>query len=140
MAEIVNVVSKKNGKLQTRKVKAAPYEFTIATRAKWEMVIADEDKSLGAGKIERVKVKEIKIPKDTLAMPCAFSHHAFASVVKVGTKGGPKPVDADRTINYAYIIGQENGEVKQGDLLTVLNLYPIMFTREAVQPVVLETR
>jgi len=135
MSEIVNVVSRKNGKVNRKKVKASPYEFTIATRAKWEMVIADEDITIGAGKLERVKVKEIKVQKDMLAIPCAFSHHPIVSVVKVATKEGPSPVETDRTINVAYVIGQESGEINKGDLLSVLNLYPIMFTREATKPV-----
>jgi hypothetical protein len=71
-----------------------------------------------------------------LAMPCAFSHHPLVSVIKVGAKQGPAPVEVDRTINVAYVLGQEAGEIKKGDLLSVLNLYPIMFTREATKPVV----
>ncbi len=135
MSEIINVVSRENGKVTRKKVKASPYEFTIATRAKWEMVISEEDITIGAGKLERVKVKDIKVQKDMLAMPCAFSHHSLVSVVKVGTREGPTPVESDRTINVAYVIGQESGEIKKGDLLSVLNIYPIMFTREATKPV-----
>ncbi|VVB87301.1 Uncharacterised protein [uncultured archaeon] len=135
MSEIINVVSRGNGKVNRKKVKASPYEFTIATRAKWEMVIADEDITIGAGKLERVKVKDVKVPKDMLAMPCAFSHHPLVSVIKVATRDGPAPVETDRIINAAYVLGQEAGEIKKGDLLSVLNLYPIMFTREATKPV-----
>ena len=135
MSEIVNVVSRDNGKVNRKKVKASTYEFTIATRAKWEMVIADEDVTIGAGKLERVKVKDIMVQKDMLAMPCAFSHHPIVSVIKVGAREGPAPVETDRTINVAYVMGQESGEIKKGDLLSVLNLYPIMFTREATKPV-----
>ncbi len=135
MSEIVNVVSRDNGKVNRKKVKASTYEFTIATRAKWEMVIADEDVTIGAGKLERVKVKDIKVQKDMLAMPCAFSHHPIVSVIKVGAREGPAPVETDRTIDVAYVMGQESGEIKKGDLLSVLNLYPIMFTREATKPV-----
>lgn len=135
MSEIVNVVSRGNGKVNRKKVKASTYEFTIATRAKWEMVIADEDVTIGAGKLERVKVKDIKVQKDMLAMPCAFSHHPIVSVIKVGAREGPAPVETDRTIDVAYVMGQESGEIKKGDLLSVLNLYPIMFTREATKPV-----
>lgn len=135
MSEIVNIVSREDGKINKRKVEASPYEFTVATRAKWEMVIADEDVTIGAGKLERVKVKEIIVQKDMLAMPCAFTHHALVSVIKVGAKGGAAPVETDRIVNMAYVLGQESGEIKKGDLLSVLNLYPIMFTREATQPV-----
>ncbi|MDP2841172.1 MAG: DUF22 domain-containing protein [Candidatus Methanoperedens sp.] len=135
MSEIVNVVSRDNGKVNRKKVKASPYEFTIATRAKWEMVIADEDVTIGAGKLERIKVKEVNVQKDMLAIPCAFSHHPLVSVIKVATRDGPAPVETDRIINAAYVLGQESGEIKKGDLLSVLNLYPIMFTREATKPV-----
>lgn len=135
MSEIVNVVSRTGGKISSKKVKASPYEFTVATRGKWEMIIADEDVTIGAGKLERVKVKEITVHKDMLAMPCAFNHHPLVSVIKVGAKEGPSPVETDRIINTAYIMGQESGEIKKGDLLSVLNLYPIMFTREATKPI-----
>jgi hypothetical protein len=134
MNEIVNVVTHNNGQVDRKKVKASPYEFTIATRAKWEMLIADEDLTIGAGKLEKVKVKEIVVQKDMLAMPCAFSHHPVVSVIKVKTRNGPSPIETDRTIDEAFVLGQESGEVKKGDLLSVLNLYPIMFTREATIP------
>ncbi len=135
MSEVVNVVSRENGKLTTKKVKASPYEFTIATRAKWVMLIADEDVTIGAGKLERVKVKEIKIQKDMIAMPCAFTHHALVSVIKVGARNGPTPVETDRIIDTAYVIAHESGEIRKGDLLSVLNVYPIMFTRNATKPI-----
>lgn len=134
MNEIVNVVTHNNGRVDRKKVKASPYEFTIATRAKWEMLIADEDLTIGAGKLENVKVKEIVVQKDMLAMPCAFSHHPVVSVIKVKTRNGTSPIETDRIINGAFVIGQESGEIKKGDLLSVLNLYPIMFTREATIP------
>jgi hypothetical protein len=136
MSEIVNIVFHDKGKVNRIKVKASPYEFTIATRAKWEMVIADEDVTIGAGKLERIKVKEVNVQKDMLAIPCAFSHHPLVSVIKVATRHGPAPVETDRIINAAYVLGQESGEIKKGDLLSVLNLYPIMFTREATKPVI----
>ncbi|CAG1003171.1 hypothetical protein METP1_03054 [Methanosarcinales archaeon] len=135
MNEIVNVVTHNNGRVSRKKVKASPYEFTIATRAKWEMLIADEDVTIGAGKLEKVKVKEIIVQKDMLAMPCAFSHHPVVSVIKVKTRDGPSPIETDRIVNSAFVLGQESGEIKKGDLLSVLNLYPIMFTREASRPV-----
>ncbi len=135
MNEIVNVVTHNNGRVDRKKVKASPYEFTIATRAKWEMIIADEDVTIGAGKLEKVKIKEIIVQKDMLAMPCAFSHHPVVSVIKVKTRDGPSPIETDRIVNSAFVLGQESGEIKKGDLLSVLNLYPIMFTREATIPV-----
>lgn len=132
--EVIQVVSRDNGELTSKKVKAAPYEFTMATRAKWEMVISNEDMEIRAGEFKKVNVKDIPIEPDMVALPCTFSHHAVVSLIKVGAKGGAKPVDSERTINAAYVLGQETGRIREGDLLAVLNIFPIMFTREAMVP------
>lgn len=132
--EVVQVVSRENGELVSKKVKASPYEFTIATRAKWEMVISDEDTEIRAGEFKRIHVKEIVIEPDMVALPCTFTHHAVVSLIKVGAKEGAEPVDSERTVKYAYVMGQENGRIREGDLIAVLNLFPIMFTREAATP------
>lgn len=136
MPEIVNIVSTYDGEIQTRSVQASPYEFTIATRAKWEMVIADEDMTIGTGRTEKIGIKKITFPRDTIAVPCAFNHHALVSVLKLGGKGScSSPVEYDREVESAYIIGINSGEIKKGDLLAVINVFPIMFTREATTPV-----
>lgn len=132
---IVQVVSRENGDLNCKTIKAATYEFTIATRAKWEMVIAAEDMEMRAGEFKKLRVEEIRIEPDTIAIPCTFTHHAIVSLIKVGTEGGTKPVDNERIITYAYVLGQESGRVHKGDLIAVLNIFPIMFTREAMKPV-----
>ena len=132
--QIVQVVSRKKGELKSQKVMASPYEFTMATRAKWEMVVSDEDVEIRAGEFKKVNIKEIHLQHDMLATPCAFSHHAIASVLKVGSKDGNSLIEDDRVIKYAYIIGQETGKIRSGDLLAVLNMFPIMFTREATIP------
>ena len=128
------MVSRKNGELKSTKVKASSYEFTMATRAKWEMIVANEDIGIRAGEFKKVNVREIQVEPDMVAMPCIFSQHAVASVLKIGAKDGDAPVDRERIIDCAYIIGQETGFIREGDLLGVLNLFPIMFTREATKP------
>ncbi len=132
--EVIQVVSKDAGELTSKKVSAAPYEFTLATRAKWEMVISSEDMDIREGEFKKIKVKDIRLDPDVVAVPCTFSHHAVVSLIKVCSKGGAKPVDNERVIDYAYVIGQETGTVREGDLIAVLNIFPIMFTREAFMP------
>jgi hypothetical protein len=132
--EIIQVVSRKNGELKSTKVEASSYEFTIATRAKWEMIVANEDVDIREGEYKKIPIKEIHVEPDMVAMPCVFSQHAVASVLRIGTKGGSKPVEEERLINKAYILGQETGRIRKGDLLGLLNLFPIMFTREATKP------
>jgi hypothetical protein len=132
--QIIQVVSRKNGELNSTKVKTSSYEFTMATRAKWEMIIANEDMSIRSGEFKKIDVKDINVEPDMVAMPCIFSQHAVASVLKIGAKEGNVPVDKERVIDSAYVIGQETGHIREGDLLGILNLFPIMFTREATKP------
>jgi hypothetical protein len=133
----IQIVSRQQGEVVSKKIRASPYEFTIATRAKWEMVVSDESIGVRAGEYRKIKVKEITLAPDLLAIPCAFSYHAVVSVLKVAPKEGICLVDQERNIRFAYILGQETGKVREGDLLGVLNIFPIMFTREATKPVLI---
>jgi len=135
---MIHIVSPTDEGPQRRTVEVAPYEFTIATRAKWEVVVSDEDMTIAKGAFEKIRIKEIILQRDLIALPCSFTSHALASVVRVGTGTGAAPVETDRHIRIAYILGQETGEIAKGDLLTVLNVLPIMFTREARKPVLIK--
>jgi len=55
MSGIINIVSTQKGELKSTKIEATPYEFTMAARAKWEMVIADEDMTIGTGRFEKIR-------------------------------------------------------------------------------------
>ncbi len=134
-SQIIQIVSASENGPERIKVEASTYEFTIATRAKWEMIVADEDVTIAKGAFEKIRIREICLQRDLLALLCAFTPHPLASVVRVGSGGGVAPVESDRTIEVAYILGQETGEIKEGDLIGVLNILPIMFTREAKKPV-----
>ncbi|KAF5412852.1 MAG: DUF22 domain-containing protein [Euryarchaeota archaeon] len=137
-SQIIQIVSASEQGPERIKVEASTYEFTIATRAKWEMIVAGEDVTIAKGAFEKIEIREICLQRDLLALLCAFTPHPLASVVRVGSGGGVAPVEADRQIQVAYILGQETGEIKEGDLIGVLNVLPIMFTREAKKPVIVK--
>ncbi|HIE31279.1 MAG TPA: DUF22 domain-containing protein [Methanosarcinales archaeon] len=133
--QAIQIVSPTDHGLERAKVLASPYEFTMATRAKWEMIVADEDMTIVKSAVEEIKIRKIELQKDLLAILCAFTPHPLVSVVRVGSGVGVAPVESDRCIEVAYIVGQETGEIEKDDLLGVLNILPIMFTREARAPV-----
>ena len=137
-SQTIQIVSSTDQGPKRVRVEASPYEFTLATRAKWEMVVADENLTIAKGAFEKIRIREIVLQSDLLALLCAFSPHALVSVVRVGSGAGIAPVESDRCIKVAYILGQETGEVEEGDLLGVLNVLPIMFTREAHVPVLIK--
>lgn len=133
-SEIINVVSRKKGEIVSNKIEASPYEFTIGTQARWEMITSDADLEIRAGEYKKIPIREIVLEADSLAIPCAFIYHAMASVINVSSTNGACLVDKERVIRYAYIFGQATGDIKEGDLLGVLNIFPIAFTREANIP------
>ncbi len=137
-SQIIQIVSASEQGPERITVEASPYEFTIATRAKWEMIIAGEDVTIAKGAFEKIKIMEINLQQDLLALLCAFTPHPLVSVVRVGSGDGVAPVETDRHIKVAYILGQETGEIKEGDLIGVLNVLPIMFTHEATKPVLVK--
>lgn len=137
-SQTIQIVSSTDQGPKRVRVEASPYEFTIATRAKWEMVVADENITIAKGAFEKIRIREIVLQRDLLALLCAFSPHALVSVVRVGSGAGIAPVESDRCIKVAYILGQETGEIEEGDLIGVLNVLPIMFTREANVPIVIK--
>ena len=133
-SEIINVVSRKKGEIVSNKIEATPYEFTIGTQARWEMITSDADLEIRAGEYKKIPIREIFLEADSLAIPCAFIYHAMTSVINVSSTNGACLVDKERIIRYAYIFGQATGDIKEGDLLGVLNIFPIAFTREANIP------
>ena len=115
-------------------VEATPYYFTIGTRAKWEMVIADEDIELKKGEITRIKIEPLHLPEDMIAVPCAFNYHAMVDLVRVGGSCCPKSVEMSRSFDYADVIAIKDCTLHKGEILGVLNLFPVIFTRYATTP------
>jgi len=133
--ERVNIrVVKEDGECMPVTVEAAPYEFTIGTRAKWEMVIADEDINVKKGEYTNIKIRPITLHSYVIAIPCTFNQHPIVSTLRVSGPCGPKPVEDARRVERASVLAVEDGEVKKGDLIGILNILPVMFTRNARKP------
>ncbi|NKQ37937.1 MAG: DUF22 domain-containing protein [Methanosarcinales archaeon] len=132
--ELINIVSNIDGEIVTKKIEASNYEFTISTRVKWEMVIADEETPIEKGEIKKINIKPFQIQQDTITLPCSFMRHAYAFLMKIGTGADACSVDRERTVHHAYIMGADTGKINKGDYLGTLNLLPIMFTRKATLP------
>ncbi|MHC1592870.1 MAG: DUF22 domain-containing protein [Methermicoccaceae archaeon] len=133
--EKINItMMKEDGDCEPITVEAAPYEFTIGTRAKWEMVIADEDVNVKKGECLNIKIRSITLHPYTIALPCGFNQHPIVASLRVYGACGPKPVENARDVVRATVLAMDDGEVKQGDLLGILNVFPVMFTRNARKP------
>ncbi|HIH45261.1 MAG TPA: DUF22 domain-containing protein [Candidatus Methanoperedenaceae archaeon] len=129
----IRLVLKSDEGVETEDVTALPYEFKMSNRGKWEMLVADEDASVRKGEISRVMIRDVHISPNTIVLPCAFSHHALGAVVKVQHRG-LVVVEAERHISSVQFLGYEDGMVKNGDLLAVVNVFPITLPEGARRP------
>ncbi|MEM2694973.1 MAG: DUF22 domain-containing protein, partial [Archaeoglobaceae archaeon] len=91
--------------------------------ALWEPLIADEELNLEAGKVERIKIREITLPPNTVVVPTAFMMNAYGCVIDVVELGKPSRVEKEKKITQAIFLPTEDGKVEKGDLLGVLAVY-----------------
>lgn len=98
------------------------------------MLVADENKTFNKGETKLIKVKKVNIPPDTIAMPCFYSRHAIGFVGSIMSSGVPKPVEKGRVIDHVVFTAVADGKVMVGDLIGVINLFPVMLARYAVPP------
>jgi hypothetical protein len=124
----------KTGEMKSEIVDGDDYEYTIATRGSWKMLIADEDVEFEAGEAKPVRVRKTVLPREVIVLGCPVLRHALGCVYALGRSGEPQPVEEEREINYVIFSAFGNGRVRRGDLLGVLNVFPIMMVRKAKKP------
>lgn len=91
--------------------------------AKWFSIVADESIEVEEGAVERVKIRGVEIPENTIPVPMMITRNAMGNVVDVISPGRPKKVEERRFVNEAIFVAVTDGEIKKGDLLGVLNVY-----------------
>lgn len=91
--------------------------------AKWFPLVADESVEVKSGEVEKVKIRGIEIPENTIPVPMVIMRNAMGNVVDVISPGRPKKVEERRFVNEAVFVPVADGEIKKGDLLGVLNVY-----------------
>ncbi len=89
------------------------------------MIIADERKEVRYGEPEIIKIKKIKIPKNTITYPMCIMRHAYGAFVDLYSDLPPQRVEDDRFVNYAIFLPVTDGEVNKGEILGIVNLYEV---------------
>ena len=134
MVEIRIVYKDKEGRLKADIVDTEDYEFTIATRGSWKMLVADEDVEFKAGEAKPVKIRRTILPRESIMLKCPVTRHALGYITSLGRRGEPQPVEAERELNYVIFTAIEDGKIRKGDLLGVVNIFPVMMVRTAKKP------
>ncbi|MCL7475672.1 MAG: DUF22 domain-containing protein [Methanosarcinales archaeon] len=111
--------------IERETVNAVPYNFTISPNGKWEMLIAAEDVDIKKGDIIEISTENAVIAENTVALPCAFCHHALGVVLKAKLKGLAL-VETSRMIDSVVFLPIRDGMIEKGDLLSVINVFPVI--------------
>ncbi|MBA1341712.1 MAG: hypothetical protein C5S40_06175 [ANME-2 cluster archaeon] len=114
--------------IERENVSAVPYYFTISTEGKWEMLISAGDLEVKKGDIIQIPIKKTVVYENTVSLPCAFCHHALGTVLKVQSEGAAL-VESERIISNVVFLPILDGIIKKGDLLGVINVFPIIVNR-----------
>jgi hypothetical protein len=133
LPENIQLVLRYGDTIERENVMAVPYEFFMSTRGRWEMLIADENVSVKAGELKLIKIKQISLPKDTLAVPCAFAQHELGVVLKIQHKGLTL-IETEREISLVQFLAFSDGQISKGDLLGIINVFSIVLPKGMEPP------
>ncbi|WP_290623696.1 MULTISPECIES: DUF22 domain-containing protein [unclassified Archaeoglobus] len=119
------MVYRKNGEIIREDVEIKPYGYRRSPIARWEVVVAAEDREVVAGKPVRVKIKEIDIPSNTIVYPLQIMRHSDGAILDLICDCRPWRVEEGGSVREAVFMPVFDGQISKGDLLGVVNLYRI---------------
>ncbi|MET1124099.1 MAG: DUF22 domain-containing protein [Archaeoglobaceae archaeon] len=125
-----------DGNIYRSKSKLEVFGYARSHIGVWELLVADEDVEVKKGDVVRVNIKEVKLPPNTVVVPLSVMRHALGTVLDVVQLGKPSKVEEEKRIQQAVFLAVEDGEIKRGDLLGVINVYFVGV--EKLEPVIKE--
>lgn len=105
-------------------IKAQPYGFRRSPVARWELLIADENKRVKAGEACIISLKKLKLPKNTIVYPFGIMRHPFGVVIDTIQKRMSK-VEEEKEIEKAVFLPVADGDIRRGELVGILNIYDV---------------
>lgn len=124
----VNLVWKEDGKVFRERTRTKDITYNRTHIAIWEPIIADEDIDFESGEILRVKIRDVKIPSNTVIVPIGYRMNPYGSVIDVRYSGKPRKIEEMKVVQHAMFLSIEDGSIKKGDLLGAMALYFIDLT------------
>ncbi|MEM2726723.1 MAG: DUF22 domain-containing protein [Archaeoglobaceae archaeon] len=105
-------------------IKAQPYGFRRSPIARWEPLIAGENKRLKAGEVCIISLKKLNLPKNTIVSPFGIMRHPFGVVLDTIQRKMSK-VEEEKEIEKAVFLPIEDGDVRRGEVLGIINIYDV---------------
>jgi len=138
--EDVTLVWRDNGNIYREKTRTRVFGYTRSHVGVWELLVADETVRVNKGDVVRIRVKEVRLPPNTVVVPLSFMRNAFGTVLDVVQLGRPRKVEEPKKIEQAIFLAVEDGVIEEGDLIGVINVYFVGVEKLESIPVELESR
>ncbi len=104
--------------------KMANFDFTLGDMCQVDYLTAEEDEEFKAGDAKPVRIKKVRIPRNTILLISPYARHGIGHVVSVGEEMA-MPIELDRSVDYALFVAGVDGSVKKDELLGVIMLIPV---------------
>jgi len=121
-----NLTWRDNDKIRREKIRIRFFGYFRSHVAEWEPVIAAESVEVERGRVVRIRVKDITLPRYTVVTPLFIRRHTLGSIIDVIQPGRRRKVEEAKKINEAIFLPTKSGRIKKGDLLGVINVYYIV--------------
>jgi hypothetical protein len=121
----VNIVYRRMGQIKREEITIAPHGYRRSPVARWEVLIANEEKEVRKGKPVLVEIRKIEIPRNTVLYPLQIMRHAIGAVVDVHCDCPPWKVEEGGNIRKVLFLPVADGKIRPGELLGVINLYRV---------------
>lgn len=118
-----NLTWRDDGNIYREKFKTKVFGYTRSHIGVWELLIADENAKVKKGEVTRIRIKEVKLPPNTVVVPLAIMRNAYGSVLDVVQLGKPSRVEEEKVLHQAIFLPIEDGKIEEGDLIGVINVY-----------------
>lgn len=104
------------------KIKKESVRYRIAPFVQWKVLIAEETSKVKKGEPGVLKIKDVKIPENTILAPLSIMRHALGTTIDVIEKGITR-VEDEKTITHAVFLPVEDGVIEKGDIVGVLKVF-----------------
>lgn len=105
-------------------IKAQPYGFRRSAVARWDFLVANENKRLKAGEACLVSIKKLKLPKNSIVYPFGIMRHPFGIVLETIQRRMMK-VEEEKEIEKVVFLPIADGDIKRGELIGIITVYDV---------------
>lgn len=123
MTNIVHGVSQIRAKIHGGLLK--DFDFKLGgAMGKMLYLIAAEDKKFKSGDSKPIRIKEVKVPPNSMIILCPYARHILGAVIAIGEEI-PMPIENERSIKHCLFVAGMDGGVKKDDLVGVVTVLPV---------------